>query len=87
MYGDDEDELKKPDIINYPPWMNFVRSRYDKLKEEREYLTNNHFVARNRFAEWGMECTPDEMKNFLLLMNRSLEIVESERENDEERDC
>lgn len=59
-------------------WINFIKNNYDNIKREQETLNGNVYFLRNYLAENGKECTPDEIKSFLEIIDKTIEDIENE---------
>lgn len=65
-------------------WYNHVKNNREALSYAFEnYGTEDKLLyTRNLMAELGHECTPDNLREFLFLLQETLKMIEEEEEED-----
>ena len=61
-------------------WLDFVRENREKLSKAIYDAGGNFPKTRNTMAEYGVELTPLQLDELVMLIRRSLEIIETEDE-------
>ena len=65
-------------------WYNHVKKNKENLTRAfNEYGTEDRLLyTRNLMAELGHECTPDNLREFLYLLQETLTMINEEEEED-----
>ena len=65
-------------------WYNHVKENKDKLQAAfDDYGTEDRLLyTRQLMAELGHECTPDNLREFLYLLQETLTMINEEEEED-----